>query len=88
MVRTRANPNVEAQENGVGRGNPGGGRGKPRGGRGVQQGRGRGRGRGGRGDGMGYVENPDLATIIAKQLAASMPTIIEQVTAAMGTAPN
>nr|XP_043639069.1 uncharacterized protein LOC122610141 [Erigeron canadensis] len=78
MVRTRANPNVEVQANQGGRGNP-------RGGRGGQQGRGRGRGRGG---GMGHVKNPDFATIIAKQLAASMPTIVEQVAAAMGAVPN
>nr|XP_043611685.1 uncharacterized protein LOC122583331 [Erigeron canadensis] len=88
MVRTRANPNAEAQAEGVGRGNPGGGRGNPRVGRGGQQGRGRGRGRGGRGDGLGHVENPDLATIISEQLATSMPTIIEQVTAAMGVVSN
>ena len=89
-MRTRANPNVAAQDNGVGRGNPGGGRGNPRGGRGNPRGGrgGRGGGRGGPGGGLGHAENPDLATVIAEQLAAAMPTIVEQVTAAMGRAQN
>nr|XP_043612604.1 probable H/ACA ribonucleoprotein complex subunit 1 [Erigeron canadensis] len=80
MVRTKANPNAEAQ-------GEQGGRGNPRGGRGGNQGRGRGKGRGGRGGRggvAGHVEIPDIATIFAEQLTASMPTIVAQVTAAMG----
>nr|XP_043639230.1 uncharacterized protein LOC122610299 [Erigeron canadensis] len=77
MVRTRANPNAEAQREQGGRGNP-------RGGRGGNQGRGRGKGRGGWGGAAGHLEIPDIATIFAEQLTASMPTIVTQVTAAMG----
>ena len=72
MARTRANQNREAQVNGAGRGGRGG----------------RGGGRGGRGGGRGNGVDPDIAAFVAEQWAAAIPTIVTQVTAAMGRAPE